>query len=93
MAMWAIYNSYTNLSTGQTERNFLKMLDDANRPPGEDMLAYFGLTERDNVQISSHQDGVIEAKIQYSQRQQQGWVRDNEADHDYIVTFRAERQP
>jgi hypothetical protein len=91
MALWDVYQTTTRLDTGQQfGPDFIKAIDDA-QPINPQLEQNFG-PERNSVQYTSPQDGVIEAKIQYSPQNAQGWVRDNSVNYQYIVIFRAVRQ-
>jgi hypothetical protein len=94
MALWTVTKTNTYLDTGRQQVVTLGTFDDAIRPTNQDLLNFFGVTERNNVQIDTPSAGVITATIQWSNANPTptGWERDREAPYSYIVQFRAVRQ-
>ena len=95
MALWNITQTTTYLDTGRQQIANLGTFDDAIRPTSQDILSYFGVTERNNVAIATPSAGVITATIQWSNANPtpSGWQRDREAPYSYIVMFTATRLP
>jgi hypothetical protein len=92
MAMWDVHQTTTRLDTGQQfGPDYLGEVDDEMEAVNGKLNSYFG-NERNNVQYTSPSDGIVEAKIQYSPQNKQGWVRDNQTPYDYIVVFLAVRR-
>ena len=93
MALWNISQETTYLyktgSEAQTSA-FIRQIDDTVEPVLESTVALFGAGEIYTVEGS---EGELLAKIQYSRDNKQGWTRDHETEGDYIVQFRAQRQP
>jgi hypothetical protein len=93
MALWLVTQTTTHLWNGQQfGPDTIGTVDDSQNGLQARVAEFFGTSERAQIQYTSPSDGYIEAKVQWSPQNKQGWVRDQGAPGDYIVMFRAYRQ-
>lgn len=95
MALWTVTQATTHLTTPPKTYgpDVLCIVDDTAENLNGKIMSFFG-SERNGAQLFAPSDGVYEVKIQFTPvtPTPNGWVRDREVDHDYVVLFRAVRQ-
>lgn len=93
--LWDVTKKTVRLDNGRTDGpHFLVTVDDTVTNLNGQINSYFG-PEKNDAQYTSPEDGVVEAKVQFTPTNPPpaGWIRDRETPYEYVVMYRAVRRP